>query len=83
MAEALEVHPDYFFGGTGPTEGDRASEPELDALVGSVQVLPPTVHRGLLGLARSMAEDSAKQFHTTRARHQLNPSSPSRNHAIA
>ena len=83
MAEALEVHPDYFFGGTAPDEGDRASEPELDALVGSVQVLPPTVQRGLLELVRSMAEDSAKQFRTTRARHQPNPSSPSRDLAIA
>ena len=83
MAQALEVRPDYFFGGTEPDEGKRAGESELEALVGSVQALPPSIQRNLVALARSMAVDSLKHVRTTQVRQQPAPHSPSQTHAIA
>ena len=82
MAQALEVRPDYFFGGTEPDEGKRASETELDALVGSVRLLPPTVQRNLLALARSMAADSSRNSRTTQARQQPSPNLASHSHSF-
>ena len=83
MAQALDVRPDYFFGGMEPDERNRAGESELETLVGSVQALPPSIQHNLVALARSMAVDSSKQVRTTQVRPQPAPRSPAQTHVIA